>query len=86
MCTDTKQKKKGTVFWLYQKIWVWRNIDHALSYVLKEKLQSNNVMVTLWKDLKTVQGFMARYIHCDNSHENEAFERLCKQEAMSIKF
>ena len=62
------------------------SIDHAWSYFLKDNSKLKNVVMVLLKVLKTILGILARNIHCDDAGENIDFERLCKQEGMSIKF
>ena len=58
-------------------------IDHAWSYFLNEKPELKDVMVPLIKDLKTSESIDFRYDHY-NSGENEAFEKLCKQEGIGV--
>ena len=53
---------------------------------LKETSKLKDVMMVLLKDLMTMQGINARYIHCDHSGENKVFDRLCKPEQLNIKF
>ena len=43
-------------------------------------------MMALIKEIKFTNWINIRYIQCDNTIENEAFNRLCKQEGMGIKF
>ena len=38
------------------------------------------------KDLKATESIDVRYIHCKNSGENGAFERLFKQEGTGLNF
>ena len=37
-------------------------------------------------DLKAAQHINVKYICCHNVHENEVFERLCKEEGKGTKF
>ena len=42
--------------------------------------------MALLKDLKALQDIDVKYIHFNNVGDNEAFERLCKDEGMCVKF
>ena len=41
--------------------------------------------MSLLHNLKTMYSVQLKYIHCDNG-EADAFEWLCKQEKMNVKF
>ena len=70
----------GNKHWL---LTVEDSTDYALSYFLKEKSELKDMMMSLLKDLKAMYGVTESY---DNAGENEAYEWLCKQEGMEIKF
>ena len=60
--------------------------DYAWSFFLKEKSELKDVMLSLVRELQEKYGVTVKAIRGDNSGENNAFEKLCKQEGMGIQF
>ena len=56
-----------------------------MELIFKIKVQINNVMLSLIKDLKAKYGIHVQCARCNNLRENEDFEWACKQEGMGIE-
>ena len=52
--------------------------DQTWSKFLKEKSELADVMIEFIQELKNKHGINVKIIRCDNSGENNAFERQCK--------
>ena len=60
--------------------------DFSWSYFLKKKSELKDHIIGLIKELKAKHGISVKTIRLDNSGENNALEKLCKQEGLGIKF
>ena len=60
--------------------------DQTWSKFLKEKSELGDVMIEFILELKNKHGIDVKIIRCDNSGENNAFEKQCKSKGMGITF
>ena len=60
--------------------------DYAWSFFLNKKSETNDIMIALIKELKQAYDIDVKTIRCDNSGENNALQRSCKQEGLGITF
>lgn len=60
--------------------------DYAWSFFLKKKSETKDIMIALIKELKQTYGITVKSIRCDNSGENNALQKSCKQEGLGITF
>jgi len=60
--------------------------DYAWSFFLKQKSETKDIMIALIKELKQAYDIEVKTIRCDNSGENNALQRSCKQEGLGIAF
>ena len=59
--------------------------DHCWNIFLKAKSELKNKMLVLLTDLK-IAGINVKFIRCDDSGENLAFQKECKVKGINIKF
>ncbi|MCP4746673.1 MAG: transposase family protein, partial [Desulfobacteraceae bacterium] len=60
--------------------------DFFLELFPKKKSELKDYIIHLIKELKTKYSILVKIIGLDNSGENNALEKLCKQEGLGIKF
>ena len=60
--------------------------DYAWSFFLKQKSETKDIIIDLIKQLKQAYDINVKTIQCNNSGENNALQRICKQEGLSITF
>jgi hypothetical protein len=53
---------------------------------LKQKSETKDIMIALIKELQQAYGIEVKTIWCDNSGENNALQKSCKQEGLGIVF
>jgi hypothetical protein len=53
---------------------------------LKQKSETKDILIALIKELKQAYNIEVKTIRCDNSGENNALQRSCKQEGLGIVF
>ena len=53
---------------------------------MKQKSETKDIMIALIKELKQAYDIEVKTIRCDNSGENNALQRSCKQEGLGITF
>ena len=65
-------------------------IDDSTSYVqsffLKETSNLADIIVGLIKNLKNEYNLQVQYLCCNNTGENIAFKKACKQEGLGVEF
>jgi hypothetical protein len=72
----------GAKFWV---LIVDDYTDYCWSLFLKDKSELKEKMMTLLTDLK-IAGINVRFIRCNDSGENKAFQKQCKSTAFNIIF
>ena len=60
------------------------NSNYAWSFFLKEKSNLAGVMLGLIKNLKNKYNIQVQYLCCNNTSENVALEKACKQEGLGV--
>ena len=60
--------------------------NYVWSFFLKEKSDLAGVMLGLMKNLKNKYDMQVQYLCCDNTGENVAFKKACKQEGLGVGF
>ena len=60
--------------------------DYAWSFFLKQKIETKDIIIALIKELKQAYDINVKTIGCNNSGENNALQRICKQEGLGITF
>ena len=60
--------------------------NQAWSLVLKENSNLADIMIGLIENLKSKCNLQEWYLCCDNTEENVAFKKACKQEVLEVDF
>ena len=60
--------------------------DYCWSFFLSEKSDLTQKMIGLIKDLKIKYDIQVQRLQCNNTGENQAFEKACNQEELGIDF
>ena len=53
---------------------------------MKQKSETKDIIIALIKELKQAYDINVKNIRCNNSGENNALQRICKQEGLGIAF
>ena len=53
---------------------------------MKSKSDTSRVMIELIKELKDLHGIQVKRIRCDNSGENQSFQKQAKEERLGLTF
>ena len=60
--------------------------NYAWSFFLKQRSEIKDIVIALIKELKQAYDIEVKTIRCDNSGENNALQRSCRQEGLGITF